>query len=151
MLSGLRHPWNEEAEKISHSSETDESKTKQEKKGSAMQVKYLEIVSPDAEKLCDQYAKIMGAKFGEPVAMLGNARTAKIEGGGMIAIRKPMRDTETPVVRPYMEVPNLDKAVAAAKAAGAKMAIEGMEIPGHGKIAIYIQGGIECGLWQSQS
>ena len=59
-----------------------------------------------------------------------------------------MRDTETPVVRPYMLVDDLPTAVQAARAGGAEIAIDSMEIPGHGKIAIYLQGGIEHGLWQ---
>ena len=39
--------------------------------------------------------------------------------------------------------------LAAAKEAGAEIAIEKMAIPDHGTIAIAILGGIECGFWQS--
>ena len=113
-----------------------------------MNVHYLEIVTPKVDTLCDQYSRIHGVSFSEPDANLGGARTARLNGGGFIAIRGPLRETETPVIRPYTLVDNLEEAVATAAAAGAEIAIRSMEIPGHGTIAIVIQGGIECGLWQ---
>ena len=63
----------------------------------------------------------------------------------MLGIRAPLRDTEGPVVRPYVLVEEIDAAVAAAAEAGAEIA---MELPGYGQFAIVIQGGIESGLWQ---
>ncbi len=36
----------------------------------------------------------------------------------------------------------------AVEAAGAFVALDRMELPGHGTIAIYLLGGIEHGLWQ---
>jgi len=114
-----------------------------------MQIQYLEIVTSNVEALCKQYSTTHGATFGEPDASLGGARTAELSGGGKIAIRAPLRETETPVVRPYVLVENLEQAVAAAADAGAEIALPSMEIPGHGTIAIVIQGGIECGLWQN--
>jgi predicted enzyme related to lactoylglutathione lyase len=114
----------------------------------AMQIHYLEIVTPDVDALCKQYSAIHGVAFSEPNASLGNARTAKLGDGGMIGIRAPMRDSEKPVVRPYMLVKDLDKAVAAAAEAGAEVAIPRMELPGHGSIGIVILGGIDCGLWE---
>ena len=129
---------------------TDESvvKPKQDGKEKIMQVQYLEIVTPKADALCKQYSAVHGITFSEPIANFGNARTAKLNGGGLIGIRGPMRETETPVIRPYMLVENLEEAVAAAAEAGAEIALPSMELPGHGTIAIVIQGGIECGLWQ---
>jgi predicted enzyme related to lactoylglutathione lyase len=59
-----------------------------------------------------------------------------------------MRETEKPVVRPYMLVSDIKAAVEAAEKNGAEIAIPPMEIPGHGTFAIVIQGGIESGLWQ---
>lgn len=117
--------------------------------GKPMNVKYLEIVTPNVEALCDQYSRVHGITFGDPDANLGGARTAELNGGGLVGIRGPMRETETPVIRPYMLVDDLESAVAAAADAGAEIAIPSMEIAGHGTIAIVIQGGIECGLWQS--
>lgn len=116
--------------------------------GEPMNIHYLEIVTPKVDALCRQYSKIHDVTFSEPDASLGGARTAKLNGGGFIAIRGPMRETETPVIRPYALVENLEEAVAAAADAGAEIAIPSMEIPGHGTIAVVIQGGIECGLWQ---
>jgi predicted enzyme related to lactoylglutathione lyase len=117
-------------------------------KGNSMQVQYLEIVTPDVEAVCQTYSKLHGIKFNDADQNLGGARTAKLSGGGMIGIRAPMRDTETPVVRPYILVNDIQAAVDAAAESGAEIAIPPMEIPGHGKFAIFIQGGIESGLWQ---
>ena len=121
---------------------------KEKEKEKTMQVHYLEIVTPEVDALCDQYSKIHGIEFGDPIASLGNARTAKFIGGGQIGIRGPLREDESPVIRPYVLVENIEEAVAAAKDSGAEIAIASMEVPGHGTIAVVIQGGIECGLWQ---
>ena len=67
-----------------------------------MQIKYLEIVTSEAEALCKQYSATHGITFGKPDQSLGGARTAKVEGGGMIAIRGPLRADEAPVIRPYL-------------------------------------------------
>lgn len=116
-----------------------------------MKIHYLEIVTSDVDALCNQYSAIHGITFGEPDANLGGARTGKLDGGGLIGIRGPLRDTETPVIRPYVLVDDIEASVAAAADAGAEIAIPSMEIPGHGTIAVIIQGGIECGLWQAGS
>lgn len=113
-----------------------------------VQVQYLEIVTPDPEATCDLLEATHGVSFGEPVAALGNARTAELEGGGRIAVRAPLREDESPVVRPYLLVPDIDAAVEAAVAAGGQVAIPPMEIPGQGHFAIYLLGGIEHGLWE---
>jgi len=139
---------NDDSSKVGKTEKSDSKKTDEKSKGKNMQIRYLEIVTPDVDALCKQYSAMHDATFGEPVPNLGNARTAELNGGGVIAIRGPMRETETPVIRPYVLVENIEKAVAAAAEAGAEIAIPSMEIPGHGTIAIVIQGGIECGLWQ---
>ena len=113
-----------------------------------MLVQYLEIVTPDVEATCDALAQMHGVSFGEPVPELGNARTAALAGGGRIGVRAPMRETEEPVVRPYVLVDDIEAAVQAAEAAGGRFAMLPTEIPGHGKFAIYFLGGIEHGLWQ---
>ena len=115
-----------------------------------MNIEYLEIVTPDVDKLCTIQAAIHGIQFSDPVPTLGNARTAKMANGGVMGIRGPMRPDETPVTRSYLHVEDLAKAMAAAKEAGAEIAIESMDLPGHGKIGMFIQGGIECGLWQNE-
>jgi len=114
----------------------------------AMRVQYLEIVTPDVEATCDALEELHGVSFGEPEAGLGNARTAALKGGGRIGVRAPMHAAEEPVVRPYVLVDDIEAAVETAKAAGGEIALPPTEIPGHGKFAIYIQGGINHGLWQ---
>ena len=113
-----------------------------------MKVQYLEIVTPSVNETCDALAAAHGVVFSEPIAEFGNARTADLEDGGRIGVRAPMRDTETPVVRPYLLVDDIEAAVKAAETAGAKVAMPPMEIPGGGTFSIYILGGIEHGLWQ---
>ena len=97
---------------------------------------------------CSVLEKVHGVSFGSPVEELGNSRTAALRGGGMLGVRAPLRETELPVVRPYALVEDIEAAVQAAHAAGAVIALPPMEIPGHGKFAIYILGGIEHGVWQ---
>ncbi len=115
----------------------------------AIKVQYLEIVTPSVNETCEAMAEAHGVVFGEPIAEFGNARTADLKDGGRIGVRAPMRDTEAPIVRPYVLVDDIEAAVKAAERAGAKVALPPMEIPGgHGTFSIYILGGIEHGLWQ---
>lgn len=114
----------------------------------SMQVYYLEIVTKDVDLVCATYAAANGVQFGQPDAGLGFARTAPMAGGGLVGVRAPLRETEAPIVRPYWLVADIKAAVAAAEKAGGQVAIGPMEIPGHGTFAIYLQGGIEHGLWQ---
>ena len=114
----------------------------------AVMIQYLEIVTPDVDATCDALEAMRGVSFGEPVPEFGNARTAPLENGGRIGVRAPMRETENPVVRPYLLVEDIDAAVEVARASGAEIAMTPTEIPGQGRFAIYILGGIEHGLWQ---
>lgn len=113
-----------------------------------MRIHYLEIVTPDVEAVCAAYGAASGLRFGEPVEGLGNARTASSEAG-LIGVRAPMHETEQPVVRPYWLVDSIDDALEAAVKAGAEVAHPVLEIPGYGKFAIYVQGGVHHGLWQT--
>jgi predicted enzyme related to lactoylglutathione lyase len=117
-------------------------------KEETLMVHYLEIVTPDVDATCEALESIRGVSFGEPIPELGNARTAPLNSGGRIGVRAPMRETEEPVVRPYLLVEDIEAAVNAARAAGGEIAMPPTEIPGQGKFAIYILGGIEHGLWQ---
>ena len=90
-----------------------------------------------------------GVTFGDADQKLGGARTAKLDGGGMFAIRAPLRETEKPVVRPYVLVEDIKEAVSEAAKGGAVIAMAPTEIKGHGQFAIVIHGGIESGLWQN--
>ncbi len=118
------------------------------KKEKTLQVQYLEIVTPDMNAMCSTLEKMHGVKFSEPVPEFGNARTTALSGGGIIGVRAPMRPDEEPVVRPYILVDDIESAVEAAKAAGAEIAMPPMQIPDRGQFAIYIEGGIQHGLWQ---
>ena len=113
-----------------------------------MQIQYLEIVTPDVDAVCASYEKLHGVSFSAPEPGLGNARTAALAGGGLIGVRAPMHEAEETVVRPYVLVDDIEAAAEAAVAAGGEIAHPPMEIPGHGKFAIYIQGSIHHGLWQ---
>lgn len=118
-------------------------------KDEAIKIQYLEIVTPLVDQTCEALSKAHGVVFGEPIPEFGNARTADLSDGGRIGVRAPMRDTEEPVVRPYVLVDDIEKAVKDAKAAGAEMAMPPMEMPGgQGRFSIYILGGIEHGLWE---
>ena len=113
-----------------------------------MQIYYLEIVTKEVDAVCAAYTAANGVQFGEPDAGLGNARTAPMPGGGLVGVRAPLRETEQPVVRPYLLVDDIEAAVAAAVKAGGVIAHPPMKIPGHGTFAIWIQGGIDHGFWQ---
>ncbi len=125
------------------------SREPKERRGeSIMQIHYLEIVTTEVDAVCNAYAAVNGVQFGEPNAGLGNARTAALPGGGLLGVRAPMNDAEEPIVRPYWLVDNIEAAVASAVTAGGEVAHPPLEIPGLGTFAIYIQGGINHGLWQ---
>jgi hypothetical protein len=113
-----------------------------------MKIHYLEIVTPDVDATCTALETLHGVRFSEADAALGNARTAALDGGGRIGVRAPLRETEQPVVRPYVLVDDVEDAVEAATTAGAEIALPPTEIPGRGRFAIYFLGGIEHALWQ---
>lgn len=123
-----------------------ETQTTQKEK--AMLVQYLEVVTADMDATCSALERLHGVSFGEPEAALGNARTATLKSGGRIGVRAPMRADEEPVVRPYVLVDDIEAAVKVAEAAGGVFAMYATEVPGHGKFAIYVQGGIQYGLWE---
>lgn len=114
----------------------------------SMQIYYLEIVTKEVDAVCAAYAEANGVRFGAPDAGLGNARTAALHGGGLVGVRAPLRENEAPIVRPYWLVDDIDAALAAAVKAGGQVAHPPFEIPGHGTFAIYVQGGIDHGLWK---
>jgi uncharacterized protein len=113
-----------------------------------MQIGYLEIVTKDVDAVCGAYAAAHGVQFGAPDSGLGNARTAPLPDGGLLGVRAPLSPVEESVVRPYWLVRDIEAAVAAVLDSGGEIAHPPLEIPGHGTFAIYIQGGIQHGLWQ---
>ena len=111
-------------------------------------VYYLEIVTPDVEAACHLYGEAYSWRFQAMGPELGNSFVATLPGGVLCGIRAPMHDQEKPIVRTYLRVADIETAVQEAAQLGAKIALEPVEIPGQGKIAIYLYGGIEQGLWQ---
>ncbi len=113
-----------------------------------MQIHYLEIVTDEVDAVCAAYSAAGGVQFSEPNPGLGGAKTAELPGGGLVGVRAPMHESEQPVARPYWLVDDIEAALAAAVEAGGEVAHPPLEIPGQGTFAIYIQGGIQNGLWQ---
>ncbi|MBL8840627.1 MAG: hydroxylase [Planctomycetes bacterium] len=113
-----------------------------------MAIHYLEIVTADVEATCAALEKVHAVRFGKPVAELGQARTATLRGGGEIGVRAPLRPDEAPVVRPYALVDDLDAALEAVTASGGTIALGATPMAGRGRFAIYVQGGVDYGLWQ---
>lgn len=113
-----------------------------------MEIGYLELVTPEVDAVCATYATLHGVEFSAPIDALGGARVSSLHGGGRVGVRGPMRHDETPVVRPYLLVDDVAAALSAARESGAEIAVPATEIPGQGTFGIFIQGGIESGLWQ---
>lgn len=110
---------------------------------------FFEIVADDAEATRDFYAANFGYVFGEAVPEFGGSYVADLPEGSTISIRGSMHEQETPVVRIYLRVADIEAATANAEAAGAMIAMPPTEIPGRGRFAIYFLGGIQQGIWQT--
>jgi predicted enzyme related to lactoylglutathione lyase len=108
---------------------------------------YLEIVTPDVDGTCRYYEQTFGFSF-EADDQLGGARVAVLPNEARVGVRAPMRDDEGPLWRVYMLVADLRESTDAARKAGAAVALDSMELGGHGRISIVLVGGIEHGLWE---
>ena len=113
-----------------------------------MGVHYLEIVSNEVDGLCAMYERVHGLSFGPPDADLGQARVATAKDGTLIGIRKPLAAHEQPIVRTYVEVADIQKAVKDAEERGAKTAYPPTRQGARGTFAIVINGDVQHGLWQ---
>ncbi|NNF02818.1 MAG: hydroxylase [Rhodothermales bacterium] len=113
-----------------------------------MPIHYLEIVTEDVDAVCSTYESSTGIRFGDPVAELGEARTAELPEGTIVGVRAPMHESEDPTIRPYWLVNDIEATVSAAEAGGAVVAHPPMEIPGRGTFAILAHGSLHHGLWQ---
>ena len=111
-------------------------------------IHYLEIVSDDADGLIALYQRMHGLSFGAPDADLGQARVATQADGGLVGIRKPLAAHEHAIVRAYVAVEDMQRAVKAAEERGATIAYPPTRQGQRGTFAIVIQGGVEHGLWQ---
>jgi predicted enzyme related to lactoylglutathione lyase len=113
-----------------------------------MAVHYLEIVSNDADTLTALYQRIYGLSFGPPDADLGQARVAIQADGALVGIRKPLAAHEQPIMRAYVAVEDIERALKEAEESGAVIAYPPTRQGDQGTFAILIQGDVEHGLWQ---
>ncbi len=113
-----------------------------------MAVRYLEIVSSDAEDLTELYQRLHGLSFGPPDPDLGQARVAIQADGALVGIRAPLAAHEQPIMRTYLAVEDIQAAVNRAEESGATTAYPPTQQGKQGTFAIVIQGGVEHGLWQ---
>jgi len=115
---------------------------------SNVSVHYMEIVTNDVDALCATYERVHGLSFGPEDPDLGQARVAVRADGSLVGIRRPLAEHEKPTMRTYLAVEDIEKAVAAAEAAGAVTAYPPTKQGERGTFAIVIQGNVEHGLWQ---
>jgi predicted enzyme related to lactoylglutathione lyase len=113
-----------------------------------MRIHYLEIVSPDVAAQCAALERVHDLSFGPPVADLGQARVAEAPDGSLIGVRAPLAEHEQPIVRTYLEVEDITRAVEEAEASGAVIAYPPTQQGDTGTWAIYILGDVQMGLWQ---
>ncbi len=113
-----------------------------------MAVHYLEIVSNDVDTLTGLYRRMHGISFGPPDPDLGQARVATQADGGLVGIRKPLAAHEQAIMRTYLAVEDIERAVKEAEDCGATIAYPPTRQGNQGTFAIVIQGEVEHGLWQ---
>ncbi len=113
-----------------------------------MRVHYLEIVCRDVAAQCAALERIHRLSFGPAVADLGRARVADGRDGILIGVRAPLAEHEQPMIRTYLEVEDIARAVKEAEAAGAVIAYPPTRQGDTGTWAIYLLGDVQIGLWQ---
>ena len=113
-----------------------------------MRVHYLEVVCHDVAAQCEALERVHGLSFGPAVADLGQARVAESPNGSLIGVRAPLAQHEQPIIRTYLEVEDIARAVEDAEAAGAVLAYPPTRQGDTGAWAIYILGEVQIGLWQ---
>lgn len=111
-------------------------------------VQYLEVVTNELDSTCAFYGAMWGLSFGEEIAALGQARTAKRPDGTLVGIRKPMAEHEAPIIRSYVAVDDIAVAAKAAEEQGAMIAYPPTKQGDYGTFAIVILDGVQHGLWQ---
>ena len=113
-----------------------------------MKAHYIEIVSNTVDEQCQILEKIHGMSFGAAVPDLGNARVSQNESGTLVGVRAPLAEHDVPIVRTYIAVDDIEKAIKGAEAAGAVVAYPPTKQGDTGTWAIYIADGTQHGLWQ---
>lgn len=115
---------------------------------SSMRIHYMEIVCRDVAAQCAALERMHGLSFGPPVADLGGAKVADAAGGSLIGVRAPLAEHEQPIIRTYLEVDDIAKAIKGAEAAGGVVAYPPTKQGETGTWAIYFLGDVQFGLWQ---
>ncbi|USD23280.1 hypothetical protein MJO52_09115 [Microbulbifer variabilis] len=113
-----------------------------------MKIHHLEIVTLNVDKVCAAYEAAHNVRFDDADELLGGARICSLKDGSIVGLRRPLRESEELVVRPYWLVEDIEKAISFIKAQGAKIAVPPLEIPGKGIFSIYINGAVDHGFWQ---
>ncbi len=114
-----------------------------------MTLRYLEIVTPEVDSTCALYERLYNVPFGPRDASLGQARVGQRSDGTLIGVRSPLADHETPTMRAYVAVDDIDRAVKVAEEGGGMIAYPPTRQGEHGRFAIFIKDGVEHGLWQA--
>lgn len=114
-------------------------------------IHYVEIVTEAVDEHCATLEAIHGLSFGDAIPEMGMARTATAADGSTVGVRAPMAAHETPIVRTYFSVDNIQEAVAAVEKNGGMIAYPPTEQGDSGIWAIYIQNDIQYGLWQHKA
>jgi hypothetical protein len=111
-------------------------------------IHYVEIVCRDVAAQCAALEQLHGLSFGPEDADWGTARVAEAPDGSRIGVRAPLAEHEQPIVRTYLEVEDIARAVEDAEAAGAMIAYGPIQQGDTGTWAIYFLGDVQIGLWQ---
>lgn len=112
-------------------------------------ISHTELASSDPAATKAWAQKVLGWSFGEPMPIPGGEyhmwRFGEDSGGG-IRMTNPGEPSGT---IPYVEVPDIHAAEAAARKAGATTMMPPMEVPGAGGSICVVQapGGVPIGFW----
>ena len=123
-------------------------KPNHQKGQSNMRIHYLEIVCRDVAAQCAALERVHGFSFGPAVADLGQARVAEAPDGSLIGVRAPLAEHEQPIIRAYLVVEDIARAVKEVEAASAVIAYPPTQQGNTGTWAIYLLGDVQIGLWQ---
>ncbi len=114
----------------------------------AVAIHYLEIVTRDVDSACSLYEELHSLSFEPPDPDLGGARVAEWPDGSLVGIRAPLAEHESPILRTYVAVDDIEQAAKAAEKRGATLAYPPTRQGERGTFAIFFEGGVQHGLWQ---
>lgn len=120
----------------------------QPQRDQVMGIHYLEIVTRDVDSACSLYEELHGLSFGPPDPDLGGARVAEWPDGSLVGIRAPLAEHESPILRTYLAVDDIEQAAKAAEKRGAILAYPPTRQGERGTFAIFFEGDVQHGLWQ---